>query len=106
MRGNPNFKKGMPKPAGSGRKKGTPNKTKLVRVADLFAEQGINPVDKVMELLPDMRPEAQAKVWLELLSYCQAKPKEELVGEDDGGVPITLPESAVAALVEIARREK
>jgi hypothetical protein len=105
-RGNPSFVKGMGKPPGSGRKKGTPNKTKLLRVADFLAEKSLNPVDEIMALMPDMRPEAQAKVWLELLSYCQAKPKEEVVGEDEGGVPVHLPEAAVAALVKIARGGK
>lgn len=100
------FYKGMPKPANSGRKKGVPNKTKLIRVADLLAQKAINPVEEIMALMPDMRPEAQAKVWLELLSYCQAKPKEEPVDEDYGGVPVALPEAAVAALVAIAKREK
>lgn len=100
------FYKGMQKPPGSGRKKGVPNKTRLIRVADLLAEKAINPVEEIMALMPDMRPEAQAKVWLELLSYCQAKPKEEAVDDEFGGVPVTLPEAAVAALVEIAKREK
>jgi hypothetical protein len=65
------------KPVGSGRKKGTPNKKKLLRVDELLAEKNINPVEKALELMPELAPHQQIKVWMELASYCFPKPRED-----------------------------
>lgn len=71
------FRKGDPKPPGSGRKKGTSNKATVLRVDAFFIENNIDPLQKLMELIPTLRGDMQAKVWLELYSYCHSKPKAE-----------------------------
>lgn len=76
------FQKGMPRPANAGRKKGSKNKKKLLRVAELLAEKDINPVDKVLRLIEHMEPKDAAKAWLELLSYCQTKAREDESGDE------------------------
>lgn len=70
------FQKGTPKPANSGRKKGTPNKARLKRVAELLAEAGVNPAGEIMDCIALMdEPKDRAKAWADLLAYCEAKPK-------------------------------
>lgn len=74
------FKPGDPKPPNSGRQKGTPNKSKVLRVEDYLAEKGINPIVKVIEILEDPNTDMcdydRARVWIALQSFCQAKPRE------------------------------
>lgn len=70
------FQKGQTKPAGSGRKKGTPNKATVVSAYEAFAAKGQSPAEMILERLDKLEVQDQIKVLLELLSYCQAKPKE------------------------------
>lgn len=72
------FQKGNP-----GRRPGSKNKKKIVKVADLLAEKEINPVEKILELMPSLDPQDQVKSWLDLLSYCQAKPRAEELSDFD-----------------------
>lgn len=69
------FQKGQPRPPNAGRKPGSVNKKRIPKVADYLAEKNINPVDEILALIPELKPWEQPKVWLELLSYCEAKPK-------------------------------
>ena len=71
------FQKGQPRPPGAGRRKGSKNIKKVARVADYLAERDINPAEKILDLIANGGLEARDKVnaWLDLLSYCQAKPK-------------------------------
>lgn len=77
------FQKGQPRPANAGRKKGSKNKRKVARVADILAEKGINPVDEILKLIngkdekgkPLLGPSLKLTAWFDLQSYCQAKPK-------------------------------
>ncbi len=95
------FEKGHQKVGG--RLKGTPNAKRLLKVEEVLIEKGYCPVAVILELIPHLEPEDQVKSWFNLLSYCQAKPKEE-TGETDTSIT-PLPEEAVAALVTIARRK-
>lgn len=79
------FVPGQPKPANSGRRKGTPNKKTVLRVSDVLAEKGINPTEKILELLPKLKESEQIHVWFELLSYLEPKPAPEKKDEDDPG---------------------
>lgn len=76
------FHKGMKKPEGSGRKKGTPNKKKLIKAVDFLSEKDINPVQKILDLIPLLDAKEAVDAWFDLLSYCQGKPKE--VEEEKG----------------------
>lgn len=70
------FVKGQAKPANSGRQKGTPNKKRLKRVAEALAEKDLDPIDKILAEIPFLEPRYKVQTWLEILSYCQAKPKD------------------------------
>lgn len=48
-----------------------------------MAEQGISPVLEILKLMPKLRESDQLKAWLELLSYCAAKPKGHVDDDDD-----------------------
>lgn len=82
------FQKGVPRHANAGRKKGSLNKSKILKVSDYLASNDINPVAKLMLLIPQLEPRDQAKIWMDLVSYCQAKPsvyeesEEPTTGED------------------------
>lgn len=84
------FKKGDPKPPTSGRKKGGRNKKRLPKVSEFLAEIGLNPLAELIDMLEETDPDKvvgqklRADIWMELLSYCEAKPKHiDLEGEDD-----------------------
>lgn len=70
------FEKGQSKVPGSGRKKGSKNKKRVPRVVEHLAENDIYPVVQILELIPTLDSAEQIETWLELLSYCEAKPKE------------------------------
>lgn len=80
------FQKGQSKPAGSGRKAGVPNKRKLQKASELLAEADLHPIQAVVDLirLGDMRDKERADLWMQLFSYCEAKPKESDGGTGDG----------------------
>ena len=59
-----------------GRKPGSKNKVSIKRVAEILAEQNINPVDEILKLLPQVKPETAIKTWETLLAYTQPKPRE------------------------------
>jgi len=83
-----NFQKGNK--AGKGRPPGSKNKKKIAKVADFLAENNINPAEQILAILAAKdsngsytlkNPKDRADIWLDLLSYCQGKPKEI---ENDG----------------------
>lgn len=107
------FEKGQPRHPNAGRKKGTPNKKKLVKAADVLAEKDINPVQKILEIIEEkdqakaLSPYVKAQLWLDLLSYCQAKPKEtEPDGDPDGGDQDDFDEIPTDNILEIYRKAK
>ena len=78
------FQRGAPRPINSGRKKGSKNKRKVAKVADYLAEREINPAAEILRIIPSLDEKDQVSTWLDLLSYCQAKPKDE--GIDTGAL--------------------
>lgn len=78
------FVKGQARLPNAGRKKGVPNKRKFQKVADVLAEQGIDLVSDILKDLVsgDMKDADRVRFKFELLSYCEAKPKEN---QDDTG---------------------
>lgn len=99
------FIKGQDKPPGSGRQKGTPNKKTVIKVSDYLGEAGVNPTEEILKIINETAPvlnaegvkiadqyilksAERAKLWLELLSFCHAKPKElTLKSAEDGFDP-------------------
>ncbi len=79
------FAKGVPKPAGSGIKKGQKQTRTLVKkqVYDLLLEANKHPVTELMNLLPELNPKDRARVWLELLQYVSPKLSAQAVTIDD-----------------------
>jgi hypothetical protein len=55
----------------------------LPRPDQVLADKGISPVEEILKLLPELRPTDQVKTWLELLSYCAAKPKGHADDDDE-----------------------
>lgn len=85
------FKKGQPRHPDAGRKAGSPNKKRVAKVSDYLAEKDINPTAEILKLIPHMDYPDAAKAWLDLLSYTQAKPKEETeTGNDNDGRDLTI----------------
>ena len=100
------FQPGQPRPPNAGRKKGSKNKIRIKKVAEVLAENGLNPVLEIVDILNneahDMKPAERAKLWLDLLSYCQAKPREiEPEPEDDPSEE--LQETPTEALLKLVK---
>lgn len=67
------FKKGEPRAAGAGRKKGTPDKKSLL-VRELLENNGINLIDEILVRLPKLRhQEDQVKALIAMLPYVYPK---------------------------------
>lgn len=63
-------------PGGPGRKKGVGNLKKLAKVSQILIEKGINPVDEMLKLIPQLSPKDQTASWQYLHSFVETKPKE------------------------------
>lgn len=89
------FKKGDSKPVNSGRKKGSLNKKTLLSSAVVLANRGINPTDKLIELIPSLEPKERAAVWKFLAAL--SEPKKSVADSLDSPTnPQTVPESVVS----------
>lgn len=104
------FKPGDKKPLNSGRKKGSPNKKRVPRVADFLAANDINPAQKILEIIAADQKLAEKDrmsrgtmigVWMDLLEWCQPKPKEFDPDEDE--IPEELQEAKTATLLKIIK---
>lgn len=92
----------MDKIKGSGRKKGTPNKKTLV-LTEILESLDCDVTQKLTELLPQLNPEKQADVLLELMSYLFPKRKAlEVTGPDGGAIHI----NAVSQLTPEERNKR
>jgi hypothetical protein len=72
----------MFKPGQSGNPGGRPKKL-LKRVDEMCHADGKHPYTELMRLLPELKEREQAEIWLQLLSYCQARPKQLTLDDDD-----------------------
>jgi len=78
------FQKGMPRPANSGRRKGTPNKKRLKKAAELFAEAGVHPLEEAMKELQLIdEPKERATLWIKLHEWCEPKAKHVIEEPSD-----------------------
>ena len=96
------FEKGMPRPPGAGRKKGTSNKPKPRNVYEFLVDENIEPIRHLLDLAKngDMQDKDRARIWMELLSYIYAKPRAEMHVEVDN----INSEQQSAALTEIGSK--
>lgn len=79
------FQKGMAKPEGSGRQKGTPNKKTVMKTAEVLADRDLNPTVEILKIIEELTtPSAKLQAWELLLSYTQAKPKDIEPNSSDG----------------------
>lgn len=84
-----------------GRQKGTKNKRSLFSVMETLIIAGSNPVQELLRLIPVLEEKEQAKVWLELLSYTQGKPKDPV--EDE--VEDTTQERSTADILQMVKTD-
>ena len=68
------FKPGQEKPLGSGRKSGIPNKKTKV-LAEILENNNFDLTERLLKLLPKLKPEKQAEILLELMTYVFPKRK-------------------------------
>lgn len=88
------------KPGQSGNPAGR-RKHDLSRIAELLSKDGKHPYIELMKLLPQLRPKEQADIWLQLLSYCFAKPKEEDKEDDSERKALeNIPEQELIVMVK------
>lgn len=69
------------KPGQSGNPGGRPKRA-FPRVDMTLFQLGRNPVEEILALMPDLKPETQAKMWVELLAYCQPRPVAIIENDD------------------------
>lgn len=69
-------------PGQSGNPAGRPRKL-LHRVDEILSKAGLHPVTELLKLLDELKPRDKAEIWLQLLSYVQAKPKELVLSDEE-----------------------
>ncbi len=78
------FVKGQKRPENAGRKKGSLNKKTVMKVADYLADNDINPAQEAVNAIKYMTDDkAKFDAWIDLIAYCEAKPKAVEVNETD-----------------------
>lgn len=94
----PGRPKGYPKTGG--RKPGSVNRNRTLLIQEL-SEQGIQPVLRILELLPKVSEEKQLDVWIKLMSFCYPQFRQVEVSGQINSVTVT-PDN-VADLCRLAR---
>lgn len=101
------FQKGQPKLPGSGRKKGTPNKRRISKVGEVLAEHDMNPASEIIKEIALMdEPKDRANAWIDLLAYCEAKPKTVEENDDDDFNPEDFKDISTEELLRIVKSSK
>jgi hypothetical protein len=104
------FQTGHPKPPGSGRKRGTPNK-KTLGLQESLEAHGLNLIGQLVNLLPDLHIDKQADVLLELMAYVYPRRKSvEVSGMNEAAlseplVILTMPRNGREAPAEKIKEE-
>jgi hypothetical protein len=108
VRGRP-FKKGQPKPPGSGRKKGTPNRFSPVPIYERIRQSGADPIEVMVEIMgnPKIATLTRLKAAALLAEYVYPKPRAVEVSWP-GGAPLgpsadDLKAALKRALADVAR---
>jgi hypothetical protein len=69
------FIKGQPKPLNSGRRQGVRNKKTISKTSDILLNEGLNPTQELIKLLPELNARDKIDVWKYLHSFTESKPK-------------------------------
>ena len=108
VRGRP-FKKGQPKPPGSGRKKGTPNRFSPVPIYERIRQSGADPIEVMVEIMtnPKVATLTRLKAAALLAEYVYPKLRAVEVS-GPGGAPLgssadDLKAALKRALADVAR---
>jgi hypothetical protein len=93
------FIKGMPKPAGSGRKAGV-NYTRKYRptVREQLEKLGVDIIADIVKLLPELEPKDRFSALMALLPYAEAKYGPKLAPQDNPPEDCTLTNEELAKL--------
>lgn len=78
------FQKGRKKTGG--RKPGVPNKWNFPDIKALCEQKNYDPLTELIDLLPSLDPEAQARVHVAILPFTRAKPREKIEVDVTGGL--------------------
>lgn len=93
------FYKGQQKPPGSGRKKGTPNKS-TTKVADHLKRHGANVYKALAEAINEKDIE-MIKALSSIIAYVAPKPRAEVSEEEDSPSPAPQPSNSKDRLAKI-----
>lgn len=99
------FRPGDKKPETSGRKPGTPNK-RTTMLVDTLDSLEIEPIRKIVDLLPMLEPKEQVGVYLDLLAYVFPKRKAVEFTEETVDRINQYSQMDVRELIKIARGYK
>lgn len=95
------FQKGQPRPPNAGRKKGTKNKKRVPLVTEYLASRGINPINEILKLIPELESDQRFQAWKTLLSHTQPNLKAEIIPSAPPAVPEqSTPTSQLLSLVK------
>ena len=93
-------------PGGPGRPPGVRNKYKIKTVKEALAESGINPIEKVLELMPSIENESSeqaARIWLQLQQWVDPKTFKMENGEQRTGYPSALPRGDEGVVLDVLK---
>lgn len=84
----------MPRPPGlpktGGRKKGTPNRRKEYDLVKALHRAGIDPLAELLKLLPEVKPDQRAKIWLRIvLAIHEPNALEDAAEMDAADAPVS-----------------
>jgi hypothetical protein len=93
------FRAGHAKPENSGRQKGVPNRKTLI-LKEALDQLGHDLPTKITDLLPQLPPDKQMDVYLELMQYVYPRRKAvELSGHDGGPIEVTARNGALKRIL-------
>lgn len=97
------FKKGDPKPPGSGIKKGQQMRRTVLRIEDYLLDKKIHPMERILALLPSLDPADQVKTWLQIIKYIEPelKPIEALLNITPSEVQLTVEAASTEDLLAL-----
>lgn len=77
------FEKGQPKPPDSGRKKGVPNKKKIIKVSDFILNENKDIAKEIYDVIQTIQdPVAKCKALFDFYKFVDAPVKEKEVEQE------------------------
>jgi hypothetical protein len=81
------------------RPKGSPNKRQSLCLAKFLNERGINHLERLIDLLPQLEPAEQAKIYLKMHEYIEPKAFTPIFDENDESKLKEIPTQNLIAIV-------